>query len=323
MRRTLTTSAVALGIAAVTVLAGTGTSSAAEETRLKPAQLERGEDVAIAHLEGKTIVDGDLRIKIRAGVVRLLGTSGNDYVIGTANKQGNRQRTRRVDPDGRQKVLFRGVDIWEQVLSADGSKVAATNHRKSRHTYVNVYDTTTGANEKSTQLRGYQRVLDFEDDLIVLGGTNPGRTVYWDLDRGETGRLAGRAGYAADIATNRLATYTRDPYDGGCTVVSTLTKPRTQLWTSCRQRVEAFNPTGDRMATIHILSDGLGPADVWLRTIGGKRLAHYTARWFGRVWWESSRALLLDTNGAHKSAIVRCVVRDCERASDLEPAHQP
>jgi hypothetical protein len=77
------------------------------------------------------------------------------------------------------------------------------------------------------------------------------------------------------------------------------------------------------MATIHILSDGLGPSHVWLRRDGGRLLAHYsTAGWFGALEWETRTALLLDTNGAQKSATVRCVVADCERASALRPVPQ-
>jgi len=47
--------------------------------------------------------------------------------------------------------------------------------------------------------------------------------------------------------------------------------------------------------------------------------AHYTSRFFGPLQWETDRALLLDANGAQRSATVRCVVRDCERASALRP----
>ena len=74
------------------------------------------------------------------------------------------------------------------------------------------------------------------------------------------------------------------------------------------------------MATIHILSDGLGPRDVWLRKPGGKLLAHYSTEWFGQIRWESDTSLLLDANGKKKTASVRCVIADCERASALRPA---
>jgi hypothetical protein len=75
------------------------------------------------------------------------------------------------------------------------------------------------------------------------------------------------------------------------------------------------------MSTIDILSDGLGPRHLWLRRAGGRLLAHYsTAGWFGQQWWEDERTLLLDTVGAEKAAVVRCVLTDCERATALRPA---
>jgi hypothetical protein len=74
------------------------------------------------------------------------------------------------------------------------------------------------------------------------------------------------------------------------------------------------------MATIPILTDGLGPRDVWVRWPGGRAVAHYTtAGWFGLLDWEDARTLLLDTNGSARSATVRCVASDCERASRLRP----
>ncbi len=141
-------------------------------------------------------------------------------------------------------------------------------------------------------------------------------------------KIAGRVGYEADLSSDRLASFTKDPYLGGCSVVTTLSDPGDQLWRSCGRRVETFSPGGTRMATIHILSDGIGPSEVWLRKSGGKLLAHYTSEWFGLLWWESDASLLLDTNGKTKSATVRCLVADCERASDLRaapslPAHDP
>jgi hypothetical protein len=132
-------------------------------------------------------------------------------------------------------------------------------------------------------------------------------------------RVVLRTGYAADISANRLATYTRDPYEGGCSVVSRLSAPRVALWRSCRERVDAFSPRGGRMATIDILSDGIGPREVLVRRAGGRLLGHYSARWFGAVAFESERALLLDANGARKSATVRCVASRCVRSSALRP----
>ena len=50
-----------------------------------PRNLPRGADVSIPHLEGKTIVDGAIRVRVKAPTLRLLGKSGASYVVGTAN----------------------------------------------------------------------------------------------------------------------------------------------------------------------------------------------------------------------------------------------
>jgi hypothetical protein len=287
---------------------------------LRPRQLERGANVKIPHLEGKTVVDGDVEVTLEAGAVRLLGKSGDDYVVGLSNRSGTgRFRTVRLTPEGARTVLFRDVPIWELELAADGTQVAAALPGRHR-TRVRVYDATTGTLEATRRFRGFVSVLDLEDGRMVAGGWSPSRTFWWDVAGDDTARIRGRIGYEADISADRLATYTKDPYGGGCTVVTRLTRPGHRLWKSCDQRVDTFSPGGVRMATIPILSDGVGPSDVWLHRARGKALAHYTALWFGLLSWESDEALLLDTNGRKKSAVVRCRITHCKRASALQPA---
>ena len=57
-------------------------------------------------------------------------------------------------------------------------------------------------------------------------------------------------------------------------------KPRVKIWKSCSDRVAGFSPDGTQMMTFHILTDGLGPGEIRLRTIGGTKLATYTSNWF-------------------------------------------
>jgi hypothetical protein len=120
-----------------------------------------------------------------------------------------------------------------------------------------------------------------------------------------------------------LATYTGDPYDGGCSVLRTLSEPREVLTRSCSERVHAVAPSGRRVATVHILSDGLGPRQVNVRGDHGRLRARYqVAGWFGQVEFETNKALLLESTGRHKQALVRCDGADCERATRLRPAPQ-
>ena len=59
---------LALAASAVVLLAGLASPAAASvpETVIKPGALERGADIAVPHLEGKTLVDGDVRVGSRA-----------------------------------------------------------------------------------------------------------------------------------------------------------------------------------------------------------------------------------------------------------------
>ena len=300
------------------LLAAAAPAAAVPETVLRPAELERGPDIAIPHLEGRTVVDGDVRIKVDAPRVELLGPSGTDYVVGTSNTDGSaRFRVLRLTPSGQRTVLLRGLPIWEMRLSADGSRIAFPSTGRD-HSRIRVFSATDGTRKADRTFRGSVSVLDLDGQRMVLGSWGPNRTFWWNTRTDATRRIAARTGYAADIRADRVATFTKDPYQGGCSVVTTL-QGRDPLWRSCSQRVATFAPRGTRMATIHILSDGLGPRDVLLRKARGKVLAHYSAQWFGALDWESDRKLLLDTNGTEKSATVRCLVADCERASDLRP----
>ncbi len=311
----------AAAAAALALLLGSAAQAApVPETRLRPASLDRGPNVTIPHLDGKTVVDGTTRIRVDAGAVRLLGKSGTDYVVGASNTNGDDNfRVLRFTPSGSRTVLLRGVPIWELVLSDDGTQIGRASGQTARHTLLVVWSALDGHRQASRRFNGSVSILDGDGHRMVLGGWGPNRTFWWNPAKNTTARIADRPGYAADIGADRLAMFTKDPFFGGCSVVTTLKAPRERLWKSCRQRVATFAPRGTRMATIDLLSDGIGPADVWLRGSHGRALAHYTAKYFGALDWESDRSFLLDTFGTVKAATVRCVIVDCERASRLRP----
>ena len=70
--------------------------------------------------------------------------------------------------------------------------------------------------------------------------------------------VARNAGYAADLSADLFAAYTGRSYRNGCTVVRKVSTGQ-QVWKSCKERVAEFNADGTRMATIDLLSDGIGP----------------------------------------------------------------
>lgn len=321
MKRTL--AAVAATVTGL-LLAAAAPAAAVPVTVLRPADLPRGPDVTIPHLEGKTVVDGSVRVPIRAGQVLLLGTSGPDYVVGTSDANGDGHfRTFRVSSTGERTPLLRGIPVFEMVLSRDGAQIGLASGSTADHTRLRVWSAADGHRQALRRFVGSVSILDFDARRMVLGGWGPNRTFWWNTRTDATRRIVDRPGYNADIRADRLAVYTKDPYRGGCSVVSRLSAPHRSLWRSCRERVHLFGPGGSRLVSIPILTDGLGPRDVFLRRTGGGLVAHYrTAGWFGTLAWESASALLLDTNGTVKSATVRCVVADCERASRLRPVPQ-
>ena len=127
----------------------------------------------------------------------------------------------------------------------------------------------------------------------------------------------------ASIEHDLLATYTKDPYLGGCTKLVRLSAPRMKQWTSCRDRVAAVSPDGTQVLTFQKLTDGVGPGDIRLRTLDGTRLATYRTSWFSGWGWESPGTLLLDVNGTVKSSTVRCTLDACENATDPVRAATP
>lgn len=311
-------SAVLASVAgAAVLLAGAAPASAVAETNLKPGRLDRGSDIAGPHVEGKTVVDGEVRVRIKAGMVILLGKSGDEYVVGTTDKNGDHSRTFRVTADGDRTPLVRNADVFEMELSSDGSRIGLATGRTGARSRMRVWSTVDGHREVSRQFPGSVSILDFGAKRMVLGSWGPNRTFWWNVNRDRTHRIAARTGYRASIAADRFAFFTKDPYNGGCSVTARLSDQH-RLWRSCHERVEAFAPSGGRTAAVHILSDGLGATTVRVHKGGGKVLARYTTDgWFGALTWESRHALLLETHGSTKTAVVRCVLSDCERATDL------
>ncbi len=102
-----------------------------------------------------------------------------------------------------------------------------------------------------------------------------------------------------------------------------LSDPGETVWKSCRDRVAAISPDGTQLLTFHILTDGVGPGEIHLREVDGTKLATWTTNWFSGWEWESPGAVLLDVNGARKSATVRCVLAQCENATDPVKAQAP
>ncbi len=282
---------------------------------IRPAHLERGKDPAIPQVLGKTIIDGDLRIKIAAQEVQLYGRSGHDYVVGVYLRNG-RERVQRVAPDGSRKTLMNRIN-GDVVLSRDGLQVSETVVRPGATSVVTVRDAYTGDRLAHRIFRGYIRVLDADKNRAVLGGSAPKRTLWWRIPADRTKRIATREGYFADIRADRVATLTNGPHTSACSVLTALSAPRRTVWRSCNQAVVASSPNGRRLLTQYIRMDGpVGQLSVH-GSHGRLFVTYRTEGSFGRSAWGNNRSVLVQTSGTKKAAIVRCHVNACERATKL------
>ena len=290
--------------------------AAAPSVDLEPATLERGADVAVAHVEGDELVVGDRRVDLPGARAFLLGPSGDGHVVGTTSENGLRnRRIVRVAADGTVSTLLTRVSPFEVVLAEDGRRLAYVAPGTRRASTARVWSATTGELLATTSLRDYPSVVAVKGARVLLSTWERG-VFWWRTGSGRTTPVVDRPAGRASITRDLLATYTGDPYQGGCTVVSRLSRPGRTLWQSCRERVDAFSPDGTRMATIDILSDGIGPGRVVQREVDGTALAAYSTYWFGTFTWESPGVMLLETHGRRQTATVRCDLADCENATD-------
>ena len=321
MRRSMTT-ALLTALAAGAALA-LPAQAAAPTVELQPRQLERGADIAVPHIEDCDFVDGDRRVELPGTVARIVGESGDGWLVATGNVDRNRnRRVVRVAADDTVTDVLRNIDTSTVILSADGTTLAWQRFvRKGRKVITYAASAADGAVLGSKGPNRHYRLLDVDASRVLVGGGN--RVVEWTIDSGRSRTIVKKMAGLASFEHDRLAIYTKDPYSGGCQKLVKLSKPRVKVWKSCRSRVAALSPDGTQMLTFHILTDGLGPGEIDLRTSGGTRLATYSTNWFSSWGWEAPGTLLLDVNGKRKSAIVRCTLDACENATDPVKVRMP
>lgn len=294
-------------------------AAAAPTVEIHPAQLPRGEHLPAPYVAGRVLHDGSVRIRFHAPRVTLLGTSGKRYVVHLMQTDGSHARVIWARADGTRKVLARGVELGLVRLTGDGHDLVTTAAQTSKRTRLRVLNARTGHLVQQRTFRGTVDVLDADESRTVLGGWSPNRTFWWNYRSNATQRIVKRTGYFADITADRVAAYTRDPYQGGCSVLTDLHRPITRLSRSCSERVVATTPNGRRVATVGLLSDGPGPAAATVRRARhGAAIVRYEAPYvFGEIRWQDNHRLLLDTFTTRKAAWVRCDGTDCERASAM------
>lgn len=284
----------------------------APEVVVRPAVLERGPDAALPRLQGRRVVDGDVRVTVPGTEPRLYGVTADGYVVGSVVDDRWQVATLRAGEPPVVLARRAGLDV---LADPEGDVVVLVGP-SSRRTPVRVVVPATGDVLGRRVFAGWSRVLDVARGGVALVA-EPDATSRWQVGRDRVRTVSARVAYEADLTHDRMASFTADPSLGGCTVVSTVSRPRQELWRSCREAVVAFSTDGRRMATVHKLTDGPGAGQVWERTVRGRKLASYLVRGsFTRFAWESPTALLLDAWVAGTATTVRCTEAVCERASD-------
>jgi hypothetical protein len=324
----LLTAAASTGVAVeaaradVSVAAARADAPQERPTRLDPERLERGTDASVpyrAGLDRRDIVEDGVVTRVRADWFQLLGTRPDGrYVVLAVRGEDHSVRT--LAPGGSSsRVLLDDVRGATALLGTDGTTVVTERFRSRprRHTVLRAYDATTGELLGQRKRRGYTTALDASSTTVVHAGEN-GPVVSWDLATGDGTRVSRRYGYRADLLNDRLAVFTKDPYQGGCTVVSTLSDPGAELWRSCEEAVVEFSPDGSHLLTVFKLADGLGPSEARVRTVEGEQVGRYRVDgYLGQLLFEDADTALLEVATEDSSGLVRCDGPDCELASDL------
>lgn len=328
MRRSLSTVAIVIAVvialtSATPLLAEASPASPAPPTvAVKPGTIARGPDVAGPHLDGTTIVDGDVSVRLRSANAVLYGKWDDQYVAATANAQFGNVKLWLVSATGEREKLAAGIDPFNTVLDAEADQVAYSLGDSVQKPTIAVFDLGLDKEVALSTFSSLPRLLEFDEGLVVVSLADlKVKTLTWDTVSDETLKVIAKQSNYASAAHDLLGYFSKDPQiDGGCQVLAHLSDPGDVLWTNCDERIEAVSPDGKRVATIPLLSDGIGPADIVLRKIGGTALAQYTINgFFGRIWWETPTKLLMEANGRVQAATVRCKVTSCNRASDLRP----
>ncbi len=323
MRRLLTTTTALLGLAASAAapMLALAPADAAETIAIKPASLPRGPDIKGPHLDGTTIVDGDVSVKVKRPNVRLYGKWHDQYVAATGTSAWDKVKLVRISASGKVTLLREFIDPFTAVLDAKNDQIAYSYGGNTQKPTLAVYDFGIG---DEVQVHGFvamPQLLGFDDGLMVASFAEPkAKTITWNTVTDEIVKVNAKQGNYVSVAHDLLGYYSKDPQFGGCQVLAHLSNPGDVLWTNCGQRIEAVSPDGKRVATIPLLTDGLGARDVIVRKATGKVLAHYTIdNFFGTIWWETNTKLLMDANGKTKAATVRCQVAVCSRATPVHP----
>ncbi|MFD7075123.1 hypothetical protein ACFV9G_13005 [Nocardioides sp. NPDC059952] len=327
MKTTLIRVLAGTALAATTLTLLTSPASAAPTVDVRPLPLPVGERPTVPYLHrpadtSVSVVDPATGMKTPVELVgddldrfELLGRSGKGFVLRVTNR--NIDDIVRVQLDVPQKTLKSMYYADRARLSADGRYLLNTATLTSGGIQAQVRSASTGAVVARHTFKASTRPdpIDVNGTRVLLGGFGAPRTMIWDWQSGTIKTIASRAAYAGSFASNRLATYTKDPSNlDACSVVSTVSAPGTTLWRGCLEAVASFSPDGARFATNAIEHENHADV-VRRRSLRGTLLTTYRNPDGVRMYaWETNTRVLMSSAATRESWLVRCEVADCERA---------
>ncbi len=307
--------AVAAGLVAALVPSPAG---AVPETTVGLG-LDRGPAVVGPHVEGQTLVDGDLRIQVDADLLRYVGKSGSSYLVTASDDTDEHSRIVRVAPDGTLTRLARSYS-YPAELADDGQRLVTTRDRRGQTSTVTVRSATTGAPIAKRNFRGHIYALDLDGDRVLLGGSK--RTILWRTDVDRLDVLSRDGGYVGDLSADVVAGFDPSTHtaEGACTRIRRVSTGHV-VTTMCDDQVLEFNADATLMATVGRYLDG--PISVITgRTVDGRVLARYRSSrptTVSGVDWETPTALLIGVLSENRSGTVRCTGSHCELAGRPVP----
>lgn len=316
---------MALATTALSLPGALTSASAAADVDVRPGSLPKGSPPAIPYLhhpsdDSWSVVDPKTGMKTpftigEADSATLVGRSGSGFLVRVHYRT---DRIIRADLDKPQRTILDGIHYQSlSKMSADNRYLLTTAY-VSNGTQVRVRDAVSGAIVARHTFRNTTEPnpIDVSGTRVLVGGFSPARTMVWNWSTGTIRTIAPRAAYTGTFSTDRVATYTKKPFeDTACTVVSTISRPGTTLWRSCAEAVGAFSPDGARIVT-----EAIGWQDsatlVRRRSVRGTLLATY--RNPNGVWvhgWETNNRVLIESAPyAGAGWLVRCEGTECERS---------
>jgi hypothetical protein len=325
MKTTLIRVLAGITLAATALSLPTAPASAAADVDVRPWTLPQGSAPTIPYLhhpseDAWSVVDPKTGMKTPFTIdatesATLVGRSGSGFLLRIANRS---DRIIRAELDKPQRTIIDGIHYqsWSR-MSADNRYLLMTTFVSSG-TQLQVRNAVTGAIVARHTFRNTTEPnpIDVSGTRVLLGGFSPARTMVWNWQTGTIRTIASRSAYAGAFGIDRLATYTKKPFESdACTVVSTVSQPGRSLWRSCAEAVGAFSPDGARIAT-NVIGWRDDSSVVRRRSVRGTLLATYrnpNGVW-AHAWETSTRVLLRSAPQTGTDWLVRCEGAECERA---------